>query len=143
MTIEEFKKLSPSRLVEVALADLEWVEQQPNMRVNMRDWVVNCNGVCYVCLAGAVMYCELDAKTEGSFKKMVAESKQIDSIRSALNSIRVGDLYSFLYILSLGVRYDNMRKEFSEIEYESYEDNPIVFKQYLKDVAELLKKHNL
>lgn len=57
---KEFSEASPSRILEMALEDLEAVEKQPKKyKVDMGDWhrpeVIKGRTVCNVCLAGAVI----------------------------------------------------------------------------------------
>jgi hypothetical protein len=87
----------PSELIEVALRDLELCIKDPNYRVDMTTWHAPMNGVCLVCLAGAVM-----AKSLGLYHKIdVSPSWYVIGEFNyrrlvALNSLRNGHMGEFL-----------------------------------------------
>lgn len=55
--LNKIKKLPsiPSQLIRLAIKDLEKVEKMKTRKVHMGNWHVAEDGICYVCLAGAVM----------------------------------------------------------------------------------------
>lgn len=90
----------PSKLLMMALADLEKVEADPRYEVDMNTWH-EPNGKCRVCLAGSVMACTLGAPID--------ECLFYDSINDdatpklyALNMLRCGRVLSALEMLGFG-----------------------------------------
>lgn len=54
--VTEFRTALPSRVIEIALEDLEAVEQMPETyKIDMGTWHQSFNGKCEVCFAGSVM----------------------------------------------------------------------------------------
>lgn len=84
----------PSELIRVALADLRKVEAMPSVyRVDMNDWhVPHPDGVCEVCLAGAVMAQTFGAPPE--CRTMPRDcGLEVREKLDALDSFRSGDVY--------------------------------------------------
>lgn len=44
-----------SELIRMAIYDLLWVSKNPQYKIDMKEWHTPSDGVCKVCLAGAVM----------------------------------------------------------------------------------------
>lgn len=92
--IAKIKKLS--RLLSVALADLRKIERKTKTyKIDMYDWhcgvkYINQNK-CHVCMAGAVIACELKANPEHN---LVPEcfNKNIAERLIAINELRTGDV---------------------------------------------------
>lgn len=83
--LSEFTKLSD--LAEAALADLEAVEKDERYVVDMESWHEPADGVCMVCLAGAVMANRLVCNpTVTLMPSMLHEAQKLRS----LNLLRMG-----------------------------------------------------
>lgn len=81
----------PSKLIRVAIHDLEEVEKNPRYRVRMYRWHYNSvlePGVCQVCLAGSVIACRSGIapnKTLGGHYRLPCQAKMF-----ALDDFRRG-----------------------------------------------------
>lgn len=90
----------PSALIRLALADLRKCEADPAYEIDMDAYHQPEHGKCVVCLAGAVMACDLDVSrfrvfAPASFERSIA-MKLI-----ALNQFRTGDVTCGLNVLKL------------------------------------------
>jgi hypothetical protein len=102
----EFLDASPSRRIELALADLECIEQSAGYAIDMRTWHAPdpVLGICTVCLAGAVLANRhpirpdqvyvgpFDAEGPGEF----ATSPHWDRILCSIDELRNGFVDGFL-----------------------------------------------
>lgn len=97
----------PSKLIRLAIKDLEAVEKNPRYTIDMTTWHTPSSGLkgCFVCLAGAVMAQTLRADREGNrlphdFKKTfgLLPSKNHKRLE-ALDFFRRGLLYAGLQVL--------------------------------------------
>lgn len=92
------KKLpsTPSKLITLALDDLAKVEKMKGYQVDMRYWHTSQTGlgdqtVCSVCLAGAVMVCELKANRAETHFPWSLGADNYDKLK-ALDLFRRGTL---------------------------------------------------
>lgn len=94
----------PSELIRLALADLALCAADPNYRIDMTDWHSPDNGVCQVCLAGAVMAKSLNAPPAAGLHwiDFPDNSHKIES----LNDFRMGDVGRALAVLDIDVPDD-------------------------------------
>lgn len=112
----DITKLLPSELLRLAVADVRKCLRSPRYRVDMTDWHSPApDGVCEVCIAGAVMAQELDGKPDEAlmpdfFGKIVGRRL------SGLNKLREGDVIWGL--IDMGVKIsravlvaDSLREE--------------------------------
>lgn len=68
----------PSESIRLALTDLRACEADPLYNVGMGDWHRPCDGVCHVCLAGAVMAKSLECPREKSFVPSMIKSAYME-----------------------------------------------------------------
>lgn len=91
----------PSELIRVALRDLRRVEDNPNYKVDMMVW--HCpdgnDGVCRVCLAGAVM-AGLGAPSDEPLSPYGFPAKTVQALCS-LNRFRQGRIHHALNALHI------------------------------------------
>lgn len=79
----------PSELIRLALADLALCAADPNYRIDMGQWHMPEDGVCQVCLAGAVMAKTLNASRADylcpeDFPENRKKIKALDDFRDGL-----------------------------------------------------------
>jgi len=89
----------PSELLKLALNDLRKMEKTPGCTIDMSLWVRFSDGVCYCCLAGAVMMRRLDADLSCCPIDLPAEQAQLE----ALDRFRVGQIASGLGLLRIAL----------------------------------------
>ena len=125
----------PSELIRVALADLNKVERSKKYVVDMGDWHLPDDGVCYVCLAGAVM-----AKTLGVSPKREMEPWQTkyDQKLQAIDSFREGSIHNGLG--HMGLSRDSIGK-YRDV--APYDADPKAFKKDMRKLASDLAKAGL
>jgi hypothetical protein len=130
----------PSDLLEVALRDLEAVEQDPKYRVRMDVWhepAKHINDPCQVCLAGAVMAKSLE--TSNLVRRWPCDFSDKDTLRKlrALDDMRVGAVSEALERLDLPPvsKYDFVAHH--------YGANPEGFKRDLRNLVDKLRKDGL
>lgn len=162
----------PSALLELALADLEKIEVDPEFEINMGDWFSRPrpDSKCQVCLAGAVMAKTLDCKLEimGSTEKwgssnrlsplMVGDQRgdvEISHKLRALNNFREGALDDGVYSLlkcrrmpgeivdALTAYLDSPNTGYWEVENYDYNSNPEKFKATMREIVAHFKSYNL
>lgn len=89
----------PSQLIDLAIDDLEKVENSERYRVNMSEWHTPYDETCHVCLAGAVMAMELQADP---LDELCPEDfEQLDGALLALDQFRRGLVGEGLQLLWL------------------------------------------
>ncbi len=95
-----------SALIRVALADLRKCEEDPKYVIFMEDWhVPQDNGVCAVCLAGAVMAKSLNADVRYRLLPLDFIGPVISNKLRALNDARLGDVGAALCNLRISGLY--------------------------------------
>ena len=129
-----------SDLIEVALRDLELVENDKRYTVNM-DWWHRSNlydHTCIVCLAGAVMAKSLDVSPDRTRFPNDFDDKT-EAKLDALNWARVEDVDYALYHL------DIKASDYSCLDREvvCYSDNPEQFKADMREIVAALKEQDL
>lgn len=131
-----------SDLVELALNDLMVVEQDPEYRVNMKNWhtYIDDETVCEVCLAGSVMAKSLKISQDISCTPSMFTNGW-DEAMCSLDLVRVGRLEDAL--LRWGHSYKTCRNLALGIQPPpEYSEDPDGFKLYLKHVITQLRKNN-
>lgn len=103
-----------SALICIALKDLRKAERSKDYKVDMSMWHAP-NGVCRVCLAGAVMAFSLRMPKNVDFLNTLAPSSLFDNVETnnklfALNHLRVGQVSSALFCLRREEIYQFDRK---------------------------------
>lgn len=136
--MRELKKMRPSALIRLALADLEQAEAADGYQIDMNNWHIwdDENDVCSVCLAGAVIAFSLDGKRghefwPDDFYKDGKPTRTADYLR-ALDYFRVGALWEGL---------TSMEQEpiDQEIAVVPYEDDPAEFKRDMLEIVTRLE----
>ena len=97
ITSDNIASLSPSDLLLSALSDLAKCEADPNYRVDMRFWHKSnsIDGICEVCLAGAVMVNSLHVPAANSYLPEDFDHNTKNALR-ALNCFREGNIWDAL-----------------------------------------------
>lgn len=134
------KKLpdKPSKLIEIALADLAKVEKSKKYKVDM-TWYHAGSGIigpeCAVCFAGAVMAKTLHATITEDIIPDDYDEDTAQKLR-AINRFRQGDLASAYRALERKMPFGLSH----QIQVTSYEDNPAKFKREMAELAKTLKR---
>lgn len=128
----------PSELIRVALADLAKVERSKKYRVEMGTWHEPVDGVCEVCLAGAVM-----AKTLKSYpnETLWADTDFDDDTKNkllALDFLRQGEVVEALEQLG----FDD-HEHIHDYDIVSYHTDRNEFKDDMRHLADDLEKVGL
>lgn len=127
-----------SRLILVALEDLEKVERSKRYVVDMKLFHVPIDGVCHVCFAGGVMAMRLGCSPQ-TFQSEAFEEMDIETARKlfALNYARTG---KFQFAAGeLGFSYEVI----PDSDITPYESNPAQFKADMRSAAAMLAARGL
>lgn len=131
----------PSDLLTVALADLAAAERNPLYRVSMDTWHVPQDGVCSVCMAGAVMAGTLGMNPDRHLSPGDAEvlGPDLEAKLQSLDDLRCGDLGEALSNLGMELpEYLAARHHIPE-----YEDNVQGFHRELHKLAGLMRSEGI
>ena len=126
----------PSELLRVALDDLRKCEADPRFKIDMSQWVMPQDGVCYVCLAGSVMIQELGASPKiGCLPSHFSE--EVSDKLDALNEFRMG---------FIDAAYESLGQELPEnlpegIRVTRYNDDKEQFHKDMESLIKLLQEH--
>lgn len=142
-----------SRLIRLAIADLERAERTPGVRIRMNIWLVWELGSCSVCLAGAVMIGTLgvtEASRDGYGLCQVTLSSFGNQNRYALRALdylRQGNIRRALWViageptpLSMFTNFQTPRGVPDTFEVTPYENDPAQFKLDMLRLADLLEQ---
>lgn len=131
----------PSKLLELALNDLEQVENDPRYDINMGQWHNPHETACSVCLAGAVMAGTLGAAPGEEFSPEDFEQSNDAWKLYALDSARCGDWGSFMEELSI---YHSVPDEiFEELPNVCrYDVDPEQFKADIRQAIDVLNRYS-
>jgi hypothetical protein len=147
---EEFSKAPPSRVVEMALEDIEAVEAHPDIyRVNMDIWhrprlLEGEDGrlkkKCVVCLAGSVIANSLGADPDVNYSPADYGAATYARL-SALNVFRQGA--EEIGLQTMG--YHNIAEKLGprKERYAPYAGNKTQFKAYMRDLVQRLRDAGL
>lgn len=143
------KKLpnKPSKLILLALKDLELVEKDERYAVNMHTWHRPKDGICQVCLAGSVLAKSLKFSNEEYTNGVYFESNFEKSEGEKLSFLDRVRMKSRLMIPNIYFQIEDdvkvkLSSEIYELPYTNYESNPSEFKTYLRELAKIFKKYN-
>lgn len=133
-----------SKLVKLAIADLEWVERSKRYSIKMCSWFPSKKrpiqeGNCSMCLAGAVMLRSLDAR---KLKKQCPSEfpRSINGKLLALDHLRCGSIDQFLESVGLWGNLTIHRvRILKAIHIPEYRENPILFKENMLRIASSLE----
>ena len=135
---EEFASACPSRVIEMALEDLEAVEDNPKYQINMLFWHDPMDeGECAVCFAGGVMAMRLGLPSDKAYCEQFDAATECRLL--ALNDFRCGEIYLGLELM--GVAAAVSLPSFQCV--TRYHDSPTQFKSDMRSLAEMLKKKGL
>jgi len=126
-----------SELIRVALVDLVKVEESPDYIVRMENWHKPRDGVCEVCLAGAVIAKTLKAPSNENCLPS-GTSRSIRDKLEALNELRTGEVCEAAYVMGIydvGAEYDTPIID--------YNDDPQQFKRDMLQLAKDLEAGGL
>ena len=134
----------PSSLIRLALRDLRTCEKDSGYDIDMGDWhfPVPEHGLCYVCLAGAVIAQTLNiAPTEycrpnDDFDPSSPMTK-IDRILQALDALRIGGVLTAFHYLEMDT--DTLKMD-PERYIPVYEADPESFKLAMEELARELER---
>ena len=143
----------PSRLIALALEDLELSENDPKMSIDMDDWFIPADIECYqptcqVCLAGAVMAKSLNVSLDEHCDLEDFDDETENTLR-ALDSFREGYIERAFDYLNVDLDEDThrattMRSVLEEDDYgdfmldfdvTDYERSPTKFKKEMWELA--------
>ncbi len=136
-------------LLRVALDDLDEVKKLPNVKADMRHWVMPCDdGTCHVCLAGAVMLNSLDCpipKADGySPLNMIQNNQGLIDKLYALDDLRSGYLFGALSCLNLpGVYRGDVANFFDRFEVTPHSENEEIWRQDMEQMYLKLKEFDI
>ncbi len=145
----------PSELINQAVCDLEKIEANPKYEVNMGVWhkpIIRWQDnaptepKCLVCLAGAVIACELGVLPHEYANIYTHCSREEAQKLSALDDLRNGSIYMGLRALGVDelvideVNTVIMKPIQLSTGWTHYENNPIEFKNQLRAIATKLKE---
>lgn len=129
----------PSELIRVALADLAWVEAQPETyEVNMTQWHHPDDGPCVVCLAGSVMAHTLGSKPSDDLGPNQF-SDDIKNKLSALNWFRMGNIDFGLECMRIPHPAD-LADNRKVVEYDQ---DPVLFREQITNMITYLEGFGL
>tara|TARA_B100002049_G_scaffold229961_1_gene206248 strand:+ start:156 stop:578 length:423 start_codon:yes stop_codon:yes gene_type:complete len=127
----------PSDVIEVALADLEFVEADPRYRIDMSTWHEPLSGNhCAVCFAGAVMAKTLKSPV-GSDKHPGNFSGRTAKRLGALDDFRCGEVADGL--MNFGVEWTPELASEWDFRPTPYAVDPEEFKADMRDLAKRLR----
>ncbi len=144
---ELFASAPLSKVIEIALVDLEKIEQSPKYVINMTTWYEQYGHgeQCNVCFAGCVMAstladCALDARGEcGEYGITPARYKdaRITKRLRALDLARRGFKEALPAFMDDKLDYAEIADSFDKNDYSCtpYEHNPAKFKSDMKKLA--------
>lgn len=138
---DEFKEALPSRVIEIALEDLETVEQMTQQyEVIMHVYHVPNHGKCAVCMAGCVMANTYNVDSTESWEPHSFPS-DIRNRLKAIDKFRMGFVLSGLEQMGF-LRKDqiDVARKLSFVAKENdYRDNPEQFKARQRQLINDLK----
>lgn len=126
----------PSRLIAIALEEVEYIEKLPKFQVQMAEWIAKdeATGDCAVCFAGAVMVMRLGAKM-GKHTSIHNFPHEKCALK-AIDLLRCGEVTSALGFLGLprewGAQFDR--------EIVSYDEDSSLCKAQLRELKDKLLK---
>ena len=145
---EEFATARPSRVIEMALEDLEIVEADQKYAINMMAWhepIARPNfmfpdsyiGKCAVCLAGCVIANRFQRDRDDD---LMPEdfNRSIEFRLLALDLFRTGAVDGGLRLMDI-----DPSEGCYALDVTAYEDNPTRFKADMRAMAAMLRNHGL
>ena len=133
---EEFATACPSRVIEMALEDLEAMENDERYYVDMGVW--HCPGPagkCAVCFAGSVMANRLGISPKGSYEPCDFNPATENRL-TALNLFRTG-------MIDDGLHFIGPKLYMADWRMTDYRENPDKFKSQMHAMAAMLRQQGL
>lgn len=139
----------PSELIRVALEDLAKVEDDPQFTIDMHQWYSrdytedyagNRATVCFACVAGAVISQRANLPTGAVFVDPSDFSVEVNRKLRAINSLRLGEIYSALSHLDIE-RPASIREAYEVTAYDY--DSGKAFRADLEKLADTLEAAGL
>jgi hypothetical protein len=147
-----FLECKPSELLAIALKDLIKCERSPKFRIDMAEWVSQDEeeGVCEVCLAGAALVKTLNVthfvNVQNKNGFTAKQAQKIADRSYMLNDFRKGYIKDGLSRIGINIdhdtRYNNIPYYYCADLY-SYNFDPALFKQSMRNIIKLLKENDL
>lgn len=128
------------QLLQLALDDLKKVENDDKYSICMDLWHFPIDGVCEVCLAGAVMAKTLEADTMSQFHPSQFGSKLSCKLK-ALNFLRIGQMG--LALTEMGYQENDIKGIDYKLDTPDYIDNPKIFHSFFNGIVLKLKELDL
>lgn len=139
---KRFGKLpgQPSKLIRLAIKDLEAVEGDTRYMVDMRFWHLANYDSCHVCLAGSVMAKTLNIPEymywDGYMSTVPGYLRKTVPALHALNYLRIG--YLALAFEDLEIPFPKTMKP--AVSVTNYATDPVAFKADMLDLARQLEE---
>ncbi len=98
-----------SDLLELALNETEKAAAEPGVQLDMSKWYLNRDGVCHVCMAGAVMrgfgmVPECTVEAEPYMLTMSVDQRSVVDSLHAIDEMRGGYFFSAAHFLGIHIR---------------------------------------
>ena len=144
---ELFASAPISKVIEIALLDLEKIERSPQHTVRMSTWYEQDGEECYVCFAGCVMAStlaecplrddEYRTREEYGITPGRYEDKRITKRLRALDLARRGFVEALPAFMDDKTDYPDIADDYDNysMDWVHYEDDPVTFKSGMKKMA--------
>lgn len=142
----------PSVALRQAVADLEKCEEDKRFEINMGNWALTVDGVCQVCLAGAILVQQCGIPDEGVSLSTNDLPDNIAAKMWGIDAFRVGRIWDGIAmfndpdggycVASGGMKADEVRglPQYVDVEpYYGYCDGK-VFKDRMRQITDMLEK---
>jgi hypothetical protein len=127
----------PSKLLALALGDLEKCEQDDRYVIDMQTWHITHGDGCHVCLAGAVLAQSLGCKPDED--PDFNDDYYFEALQLyALNEFRNGNIHTGFMQLDMLDMFDKSSLPAS-VPVCTYRYSPWLFKNQMREIVELLE----
>lgn len=136
----------PSEALRQAVTDLEKCEKDERFEIDMSNWAMTVGGVCQVCLAGAMLVQQCGIPDEGLVYTLNNLPHDVVGKMWGIDAFRVGRLWDGVSSFKQGGYSIDVDRVEGLPAYENvgtYEDNPTMFKQQMRSIADMLEKVGL
>ena len=130
--------VKPSKLIKLALSDLEKCEKE-GLIIDMAYWLTPCGNTYKVCLGGAVMYQTLNMRSKDRDSVPLCTTGKYEDRLRAINLLRQGCLDSAAKNLGF-YELTKKCKVYKNIKITEYSINPFLFKTDMLNLASMLEK---
>ena len=131
--VVDLLNLSPSELLEMAIIDLEHVEQDPHYIVDMNSWHEARDDQCAVCIAGAVMAMSMNCSPTAEILIPKQFPYEYENCLMFLNFCRLGAIQKALSCL--GYEVEAMKYYNNSMTIPLYSVSPIRFKDKMRNLV--------